>query len=324
MSLFRRALRLLFLLMGLLVSFIMAAAIFFARSLIAPPRQRLWATPADLGLEYEEVQFPAQDGVRLSGWFVPATGEAAQRRKGATIVLVHGWHWNRLGEAAEDMASTLSGASPVDLLRLMDSLHQDGFHVFMFDLRNHGESAAQPPITFGLLEAQDLLGALAYLNGRSDVNPQRIGVIGFSMGANSLLYALPQTHSVRTAVAAAIAVQPTTPAIITSGLAHNLFGSLGGVIVPLVEQMYRAAGGARFATYQPSFAATGANETVVLYIQGKGDTWGSMEDVARMAAVTPRAEGPLFVESTHRFGGYQYLVDNPKVATAFFEQHLPE
>lgn len=324
MSLFKRVLRLLFLLAGLFVGFITAVAALFARRLIAPPRQRLWATPADLGLEYEEVQFPAQDGVRLSGWFVPAGGEAAQRRKGATIVLVHGWPWNRLGEAAEDMVSTLSGASPVDLLRLMDALHNDGFHVFMFDLRNHGESAAHPPVTFGLLEAQDLLGALAYLHGRSDVSPQRIGVIGFSMGANSLLYALPQTHSAHTAVAAAIAVQPTTPAIFATRMAHYLFGSLGGVILPLVEQMYYAAGGARFATYQPSFAASGAGETAVLYIQGKGDAWGSMEDVARMAAVTPHAEGPLFVESTHRFGGYQYLIDNPKVATAFFEQHLPE
>lgn len=323
MSLFNRVLRLLFLLAGLLVGGITAVAALFARRIINPPRQRLWANPADLGLEYEDVQFPAMDGVRLSGWFVPAPAES--RRKGATVVLVHGWPWNRLGEAAEDAISTFSGASPVDLLRLMYAMHQDGFHVFMFDLRNHGESAAQPPLTFGLQEANDLLGAISYLNGRSDVDARRIGVIGFSMGANTLLYALSQGGSApETAVAAAIAVQPTTPAIFAQRMGRYMFGALGSVIVGLVENMYQAAGGARFAVYQPSFAAAGAGETPVLYVQGKGDGWGSMEDVARIAAATPRAEGPLFVESTHRFGGYQYVIDNPKIATAFFEQHFPE
>ena len=63
----------------------------------------------------------------------------------------------------------------------------------MFDLRNHGESAAHPPVTFGQSEADDLLGALAYLSARPDVDPARLAAIGFSMGANAILYALPQT-----------------------------------------------------------------------------------------------------------------------------------
>jgi len=318
MSLFRRVLRLLFLLGGFAVGVVTAVAAIFAKRAISPPRQRLWATPADLGLDYEDVQFPAQDGVRLAGWFVSAPADS--RRKGGTVVLVHGWSWNRLGEAAADSVSTLSGASPVDLLRLAYALHQDGFHVFMFDLRNHGESAAQPPVTFGVQESHDLLGALTYLHGRSDVDSQRIGVIGFSMGANTLLYTLPKTNDIR----AAIAVQPTTATVFARGMARYMMGPFGTAVVPLMELMYQAAGGQRLSAYQPSFAAAGAGETPVLYVQGKGDTWGSMEDVARMAAATPCAAGPLFVDSTHRFGGYQYLVDNPKIATAFFEQHFPE
>lgn len=318
MSLFKRVLRLLLVIAGFVVGVTTAVAAIFAKRAISPPRQRQWATPADLGLDFEDVQFPAQDGVRLSGWFVAAPAES--RRQGGTVVLVHGWPWNRLGEAAEDAVSTFSGASPVDLLRLMYALHQDGFHVFMFDLRNHGESAAQPPVTFGLQEANDLLGALAYLHGRTDVDPQRTGVIGFSMGANTLLYTLPQT----TGIQAAIAVQPTTPAIFARRMARYMMGPLGTAVAALVDAIYQAAGGQRFAAFQPSFAAAGAGETPVLYVQGKGDAWGSMEDVARMAAATPHAEGPLFVETTHRFGGYQYLVDNPKIATAFFEQHFPE
>jgi cephalosporin-C deacetylase-like acetyl esterase len=52
-------------------------------------------TPASVGLAYEDVSFPATDGVRLRGWFVPAG-----RQPAPTIVWVHGWMWNRAGNIA--------------------------------------------------------------------------------------------------------------------------------------------------------------------------------------------------------------------------------
>jgi uncharacterized protein len=41
-----------------------------------------------------------------------------------------------------------------------------------------------------------------------------------------------------------------------------------------------------------------------------------------MAAATPAAVEPLFVETIHRFGGYQYLIDNPRPALQFFRETL--
>lgn len=316
MKLFRRVLRLLFWILGGVLGIVTAAAAFMAQYMIRPARQRLWASPGDLDLDFEEVQFPAQDGVRLSGWFVP--GKEERERDGAAIVLVHGWPWNRLGEAAENTLATLSGASPVDLLRLAFALQGEGYHVFMFDLRNHGQSAAHPPVTFGRDEANDLLGALTYLAGRSDVDRERIGVIGFSMGGNTLLYTAPQTDL----IAAGIAVQPTTPAVFARRFANYLLGPLGGLAQPLAEFFYQMAGGSSLSAYQPAFAAAGAGKTPLLYVQGKGDEWGSTEDVAQMAAATPQVETVELVDTTHRFGGYQYLVDNPKRAVAFFEKHI--
>lgn len=317
MPIFRRVLRWLFLLSGFVAGFVVAVAALFARHMIKPVRQRLWATPGDLGLDYEDVHFPAQDGLRLAGWFLPAAADS--RRKGGTIVLVHGWPWNRLGDAAQDLVSNLTGSTPVDLLRLAYALHQDGYHVLMFDLRNHGQSASSPPVTFGREEARDLLGALAYLNGRADVDGERIGVIGFSAGANALLYALAQTLQIR----AAIAVQPTTPAIFSRRFAADILGPLGRLALPLAELLYLVSGGSRLSMLQPA-ATTITAGTPVLFVQGNGDRWGSMEDVARMAAAVPQARGPLYVDTTHRYEGYQYLIDNPKIVTAFFEQHFPE
>ncbi|MCZ7669949.1 MAG: alpha/beta fold hydrolase [Chloroflexi bacterium] len=199
-----------------------------AKRLVNPPRQPLWATPGDLGLDYDEIQFPAQDGVRIAGWFIPA---AHSLRKGATIVLIHGWPWNRLGEVADDFFSELTGRKPVDLLRLAFALQQDGYNLLMYDMRNHGESAAAPPISFGQEEAKDLLGALAYLNARSDVDPERIGVIGFSMGANSLIYALPQTAQIK----AGIAIQPVTVSTYSQKYGRDMLGPLSTAVCPCLN-----------------------------------------------------------------------------------------
>lgn len=316
MKLFHRAIGWFFFLLGLLAGLITAVAAFFAQRIIRPPRQPLWSTPGDLGLAYEDVHFPARDGVRLSGWFIPAKDDSP--RHGAAVTLVHGWPWNRLGLTAEDFVSGLDGSKPVDLLRLAFALHQDGYHLLMFDLRNHGESADAPPVTFGWQEADDLLGALSFLNGRSEVDSGRIGVVGFSAGANTVLYSLPQTHLIK----AAVAVQPMSINHYAQRYGAHMFGPIGKLIVPIAERIYMTAGGVRFAAIQPAFPAAGAGKTPVLFVQGEGDNWGSPDDVLTMVSQTPQASSPLFVESSHRFDGYQFVVDHPEVVKEFFDGRL--
>ncbi len=316
MNQFRRALRWFFTIIGVLFGLATAAAAFFARNMISPPRQRLWVSPADIGLDYEEVEFPAYDGVRLSGWFIPAVGAADAPL--ATIVLVHGWQWNRLGYAGEDLMANVMGGTAVEFLRFAYSLQKAGYNVLTFDLRNHGQSASSRPVTFGQAESKDLLGALNYLNGRDDVDNNRIGVIGFSMGATTVLYALPQTSAIR----AAVAVQPVTPGKFARQLTTSLFGAPGNVIRILAELIYQIFGGPRLSGLLPAFVVSGAGSTPVLFVQGKGDPWGSVEDVSQMAQMTPCAQQLLIVSSQDRFEGYQYIIDNPKVVTAFFKQHL--
>jgi pimeloyl-ACP methyl ester carboxylesterase len=284
--------------------------------MIAPNRQGFWSTPADRGLKFENAHFPAQDGIRLSGWFIPSSDNLES--KAATVVLIHGWQWNRLGYMAEDFFANITGSTSVELLPLIQALHDKGYHVLTFDLRNHGQSAPSRPVTFGQSEAKDLLGALAYLDGRDDVNHDKIGVIGFSIGANAALFALPQTNNIR----ALVAVQPMTPSIFTYRLARDFLGIFGSIVQTIAEIIYRLLGGPRTAGIVPAFAAAGAGETPVLFLQGNGDHWGSTDDVSHMAEVTPRAQELLFVRSTHRFDGYHYLVNNPGVAIAFFEQYL--
>lgn len=312
---FKRVTKLLSLLVGIAVGLGAVIIAFFTRRLIAPLRQPLWTTPADMGLEFENVNFPAQDSVRLSGWFIPAR---TAERNGSTIILLHDWTWNRLGDAASDVLSNLSGTTPVELLRLSHALHYEGYHVLMFDLRNHGESAMHPPVTFGLSEANDLLGAIAYLHSRPEVDKVRIGVIGFSMGANAILHALPQTDQ----IAAAIAVQPMTVGVYAEGYARDLLGKPGEILLPLVETTYSSITGIRLDGIQPAFAVLGGSETPVLFVQCKDDLWGSLDDIERLCTATPHGEGPLYIDGVHRYEGFQYLIENPRVAVTFFERYF--
>jgi pimeloyl-ACP methyl ester carboxylesterase len=284
--------------------------------MISPARKPLWAAPSDIDLAFEDVQFPARDGLRMSGWFIPGSQNTYQ--KGATIILIHGWTWNRLGYAADDLLANLTGSQQVNFLPLIKALHDEGYNILTYDQRNHGQSANGHPVTFGQGEAKDLLGAISFLENHDDVDPTRMGMVSFSMGANAAIFALPQLDRVMPLVA----VQPMTPAHFAKRLAIDLFGVFGPVILPVAETIYRLFGGPRLAGINPAFAAGGSGAAPVMYIQGTGDRWGSAEDVTHMAELTPQAKEILFVSSHNRSQGYQYVIKNPGVVTAFFKQHL--
>jgi fermentation-respiration switch protein FrsA (DUF1100 family) len=121
------------------------------------PDRTSYGTPADDGLEYEEVVFPSQDGTKLSGWFIPAIGPAQ-----GTILHLHG--------NAENMTSHFSFVS---------WLPAAGFNLFVFDYRGYGKSDGRPDRR-GLYE--DSRAALAYLRSRRDLDPDRLLLFGQSLG----------------------------------------------------------------------------------------------------------------------------------------------
>ena len=61
-------------------------------------------------------------------------------------------------------------------------LARHGYGVLLFDRRGEGESEGDPN-TLGSAGARDLEAALAFLRGRPDVDPDRIGGLGLRSGA---------------------------------------------------------------------------------------------------------------------------------------------
>ena len=123
------------------------------------------ATPADLGLEYEQVRFTTDDGVALSGWLVPAGRETR-----TAVVVLHGFGGHRLPELAAFVPWL-----------------QERHHVLQFDFRGHGESGPGT-VTLGAHERRDVAAAVRFLESRG-LGP--IALFGISMGAATAIVSAP-------------------------------------------------------------------------------------------------------------------------------------
>jgi dipeptidyl aminopeptidase/acylaminoacyl peptidase len=128
-----------------------------ALSLLHPSRSFTESMPD--GTVWEQVEMVTSDGIRLTGWFAPPNDQ------GAAIILVHGLGSNR-GELANEA----------------ELLVEHGFGALLINLRNHGTSQGEMT-TLGYYEVRDVEAAFQYLLNRSEVNPDRIGLLGNSMGA---------------------------------------------------------------------------------------------------------------------------------------------
>jgi pimeloyl-ACP methyl ester carboxylesterase len=134
------------------------------------------ATPADRGLEFEDVRLPTADGVRLAAWYVPS-------RNGAAVVLLPG--------ASSTRTSVLDQA---------EVLASGGYGVLLVDARGHGESTGRA-MDFGWYGDLDVAAAVDHLADRPDVDPARIGAVGLSLGGEVAIGAMAADDRIRAVVA---------------------------------------------------------------------------------------------------------------------------
>ena len=134
----------------LLVYLMQSRMIFF-------PERGMAATPEYAGLSYEAVSFRTDDGVMLSGWFVPA-----EPCKGV-VLFCHG------------NAGNISHR--LDSIRVFHDLN---LSTFIFDYRGYGSSEGRPSERGTYLDAR---AAWDYLIRRKAFAPGNIIVFGRSLGA---------------------------------------------------------------------------------------------------------------------------------------------
>ena len=124
--------------------------------LVYYPSRGLVQTPDAIGLSYEDVIFTSSDGVRLSGWLVPA------KQPRAVLLLCHG------------NAGNISHR-----LDTIEIFHRLGLSTFIFDYRGYGESGGKPGERGTYLDA---LAAWEWLVNERNVPPDSIVIMGRSLG----------------------------------------------------------------------------------------------------------------------------------------------
>ena len=148
---------------------------------------RAYVPTAQLGAEPEEVSFTTSDGLRLQGWFVPS-------KNGATVI-------SYPGRKAQKPARLLV---------------RNGYGVLLFDRRGEGESDGDPN-TLGWRGTRDLEAAIAYLKSRPDVDPNRIGGVGNSVGGEVLLQAAAENDDFKAVVSEGAGVRSVREAVHSKG-----------------------------------------------------------------------------------------------------------
>jgi len=123
------------------------------------PGRELQATPADVGLRYEDVRLTASDGVALHGWFVPAAGDAR-----GTLLFFHG----NAGNISHRLES-------------VRQFHDLGLDVLIVDYRGYGQSEGKPSEQGTYRDAE---AAWQHLTHERAVAPSRIVVFGRSVGGS--------------------------------------------------------------------------------------------------------------------------------------------
>jgi uncharacterized protein len=143
----------------------------FLVSYVLTHTARSFVPVAHLGAEHENVTFTTADGLRLSGWYVPSRNHAA-------VISFPG------RKGTQDPARMLA---------------RHGYGVLLFDRRGEGESEGDPN-AWGWAGHQDVEAAVRFLQRRTDVERDRIGGIGLSVGGEMMLESAARARGLKAVV----------------------------------------------------------------------------------------------------------------------------
>jgi uncharacterized protein len=189
--------------------------------------------PADLGAPYQDVEFETSDGLTLKGWYI-------ESRNGAAVVSFPG------------RASSQKRAK---------MLADNGYGVLLFDRRGEGESEGDPNL-FGWQGERDVHAAVKFLQSRPNVDPDRVGGIGLSVGGEMMIEAAVESDAL-----AAIVSEGASGRSVRDDLAND-----GGAWQNLVGDAVATVGTALFTSNTPPAdlkSLAGKSTTPAFFVYGE-------------------------------------------------------
>ena len=150
-----------------IISFI-ALTVFSSNRLMNIGRNEVTNVPSNILPSYSTTSFESADGqTSLQGWFFKTKNPIS------TIIVVHDAGSNRLPFG-------------VEMIDMIESWLENGYNVFLFDQRNSGTSGGDI-CTYGYLEWQDVLGAIAIVRQISVTTD--VILFGIGIGCTSSIIA---------------------------------------------------------------------------------------------------------------------------------------
>ncbi len=211
----KKLLKILLVVAAILLLVAVVASVVFTRSIANDmlldsirEREPITRSPADFGARYEAVTVTTASGIDLAGWYIPS-------ENGAAVLLQHGYKENRQ-----------------HMLEEAEMLFDHGYGVLLTTVRGH-DLNDEDLITFGCYEMEDLDAWNQYLFGREDVDPERIGILGQSMGGSlAIQYAFENDQ-----VKSVVAHSPLTSLEDTIDIGLRHFSPIPDPLVPVLSPL---------------------------------------------------------------------------------------
>ena len=279
-------------------------------------------SPLEQGLVYQDVTFPSLDGVPLEGWFVPAPGSDK------LIIANHPMGFSRSGIPAhlEPWRSVWRSSGndfEVNLVSDLKILHDAGYNVLAYDLRNFGHSGAANGgiASSGIFEARDVLGSLKYARLREDTRKMAIGLFSRCLGCSSTFYAMVKDPPAFDGVRCLLGPQPVTMKVIVER--RLALAGVPGDRIDDLEARVVLRTGIDFAKRAPTEWAKSVCVPTFLY-QVHDDVLTDPSDVQKMFDNIPVADKSLqWIRGTSaRWDGYLEFQRRPEPMLAWLESHM--
>ena len=289
-------------------------------ALVNPLRSPILRTPAEDGLDYEDVFFPAMDGVAIEGWFIPGKSDRL-------IIANHPIWANRQGFAGHlspygDPWAASGNNIEVDFMPDYKHLHDAGYNILAYDLRNFGQSAAGSGgvIANGTREYRDVIGSLRYVRSRPDLKGMKVGLLSRCCGMNATMVGMTRHPEEFTDVQAIVAPQP----ISLTSFYKTILGHMGmpDALPEVADALRRATSLDLNDLDMPQYAP--AVKVPTLLLQVRDDVLTTPSDVQSIfdGLATDRKELIWIDGTSRRFDGYNYLPKHPEPMLDWFARHI--
>jgi alpha-beta hydrolase superfamily lysophospholipase len=265
-----------------------------AERLTRPTNHPLMLDPHRISRDAVPWQTRTQDGLTLRGWRLPS----ADHRH--LIVLVHGM-WS----------------SWLEMAGLGRDLHDRGYDVLLFDLRGHGESDPSR-LSLGGRERADLRAVIRWAQ-EDGFREDRIGWLGYSMGASTLILEAASNPSIQ----AAVIDSPygDLPALLKSQLSKH--SRLPSWFNPGILTAARLLYGLRTDELVPIKAAASWGDRPLLLIHGESDSTVPVSQALRLGQAAGASCLTLTLPGVEHVQAYRSDPDSyVRLIAEFFRDHL--